>query len=181
VVCEGYVTPAQKKQFVEALSCCKHIEKIAEVGFNGGHTSEIFLENLQEASLISFDINAHPYTKVGVQFMEQTYGERFQMIEGDSRLAIPAYASKNPSVRFDLIYIDGCHLFEACLDDIFHFKQLAHEGTIVWIDDANCPDVQRAIDFAALLRIIEKVQTHVSQDSYGTRSWVEARYTKYQK
>lgn len=176
VICEGYVTPKQKELFVHALVSALNIYNIAEVGFNAGHTSEIFLNTLPNCQVTSFDINAHPYTKVGEAYMQQTYPGRFQLIEGDSQLTVPAFAIAHPDKRFDFIYIDGCHSFEACLNDIFHFRALAHENTVVWIDDANFPDVKRAIAFAARLRIIDSVKLEEVEDSFGLRSWAVARY-----
>lgn len=173
---EGYITPKQKDAFIRELKRHPEIRKIAEVGFNAGHTSEIFLDFAPQAQLVSFDINMHEYTNIGVAFMEMKYRDRFRFVEGNSRYTIPKYFKVYPEEKFDLIYIDGCHLFGACLDDIFHFKSLAHKNSILWIDDFNFPEVERAVKFAAKLSIIEIVKTEFVEDEMGIRSWAEARY-----
>ncbi len=173
---EGYISPKQRYIFVEELRKLPGIQKIAEVGFNAGHTSEIFLEFVQNSQVVSFDINLHYYTNAGVEFMEGKYKERFLFVEGDSSQSIDKYSKDNPNERFDLIYIDGCHLFAACLDDIVNFRKLAKENTVLWIDDTNFPDVQQAVALAERLHIIQVVKSFSVEDAIGMRAWVEARY-----
>jgi predicted O-methyltransferase YrrM len=175
-VYEGYVTPEQRDAFIAELRRHPEIRKIAEVGFNAGHTSEMFLEYAKESKVVSFDINAHQYTNAGVEYISAQYKDRFSFVEGDSRIAVVDYFKAHPEEKFDLIYIDGCHLFGACLDDIFNFKRLAHKNSILWVDDVNCLDVKRAVEFARKLRIITVVKSARSQDDIGIREWVEARY-----
>lgn len=175
-VCEGYISPKQKEAFIAKLAGHPGIRKIAEVGFNAGHTSEVFLEYAKDSQVVSFDINAHVYTKTGVEFIQSKYKDRFQFVAGDSRFTVLDYFKAHPKDNFDLIYIDGCHLFGACLDDILNFKSLAHKDSVLWIDDAHFPDVQRAVDFAERLQIIEVVASESAEDEFGVRAWVEGRY-----
>lgn len=175
-VYEGYITPKQKEMFIRSLISRSAIQNVAEVGFNAGHTAELFLECIQGSRVVSFDINMHVYTNVGVKFMKMKYGDRFGFVAGDSRYSIEQYAKANSGERFDLIYIDGCHLFSACLDDILNCKALAHKHSILWIDDFHFPDVRKAVSFAAKLRLIEVIREEVAEDEFGLRTWVEARY-----
>ena len=173
---EGYITPKQRESFLEALARNPPPARIAEVEFNAGHTSELFLDSVSNCHVVSFDINLHPYTEIGVEYMQTQYSGRFRFVEGDSRTSIPAYARSHPKEPFDLIYIDGCHLFAVCLEDILNFKALARKDTLLWIDDVNFSDVQSAVLFAQRLGLIELLGCHSVTDSFGTRAWAEARY-----
>jgi predicted O-methyltransferase YrrM len=173
---EGYITSKQREAFIANLNCYEEIQKIAEVGFNAGHTSEIFLQHVPKSKVVSFDINKHRYTNAGVEFISGKYQARFEFVEGDSQTSIRDYFIAHPQEKFDLIYIDGCHQFETCLNDILNFKLLAHKNSILWVDDFNFPDVQRAVEFAEQLRIIQVVKSEYSADQTGFRAWVEARY-----
>jgi hypothetical protein len=173
---EGYISPKQREMFIEELKKLSGIQKIAEVGFNAGHTSEIFLEFVKNSQVVSFDINRHYYTQAGVGFIQSKYKERFRFVEGDSLQSINEFSQTHPEERFDLIYIDGCHLFAVCLDDILNFRKMAHSATVLWIDDSDYIDVQRAVELAERLRIIQVVQSFVAEDDLGVRAWVEARY-----
>lgn len=48
---------------------------------------------------------------------------------------------------FDVIYIDGSHLFEHVFLDLYYAARLLNEDGIVLIDDSTCPDVAKTIAF----------------------------------
>lgn len=173
---EGYITPGQRRMFVEGLKEYAGFQKIAEIGFNAGHTSEIFLESARNSKVVSFDINQHFYTKPAADFMQAKYGDRFQFVEGDSQKTVKAYFKAHPDEKFDLIYIDGCHLFDFCMNDIINCKSLAHKDTVLWIDDADFIDVKRAVEMGERLKILQVDRWQRVEDEFGQRSWVEAHY-----
>ncbi len=176
---EGYTSNKEREIFAEELKKLPHITKIAEVGFNTGHSAEVFLESSNNSQLVSFDINTHYYIGIGVEFMQKKYNNRFSFVAGDSRATVPQYFQENPDQKFDLIFIDGCHLFDFCLTDIKNFKKLSHKNTILWIDDydpINCIPVKNAVDHAEALGIIKVIKSYFVEDDSGPRGWVEAKY-----
>lgn len=172
---EGYITPAQKRIFIEELRMRRPLQ-IAEVGFNAGHTAEIFLESVKSSRVVSFDLNTHYYTRSAVEFMKCKYKDRFQFVGGDSRFTVSEYSKTNPTEKFDLIYIDGGHQFECCMADIMNFKDMAHKDSILWIDDYNYHEVKKAVDLAERLHLIQLIKQESAQDNIGLRVWAEARY-----
>lgn len=173
---EGYCTEAQKQIFNERLAELPDIQSVLEIGFNAGHSSEIFLKSSDNIELVSFDINHHPYTKVGVEFMQKKYLDRFTFIPGNSAETVKAYAASSGK-KFDLIYIDGCHEYHIALCDIFNCRKLAHDDTVVWIDDYhNNHAVKGAVDFCVEQGVIQIAEKHFADDLCGYRSWVEVKY-----
>jgi len=125
--------PAQMES-LKRLCSTTDINHILEIGFNAGHSAEIFLSN-SLAHLTSFDLGTRgsvPYAKT---FMDIKYPTRHTLILGDSTQTIPEFIQKNPDRKFDLIFIDGGHTYEIATADIMNCKQLSHSNTVVIIDD----------------------------------------------
>jgi predicted O-methyltransferase YrrM len=170
---EGYASIAQRAAFASELKKHTHIKRILEIGFNAGHTSELFLKSCPEAEIVSFDLNYYPYTAVSAQYISSKYQDRFTFIEGNSRDTVPAFAEKG---KFDLIFIDGGHYYEICLQDIQNCARLAHQNTLLWIDDFNCQDVLQAVTDCEEQGLIRLIEAKTVSDRSGSRCWIEACY-----
>lgn len=173
---EGYMTNAQKLQFNQRLTSYTNVKRVVEIGFNAGHSCENFFLNLKNLEkLVAFDINTHPYTKVGVEYMTRKYKDLFEFVQGDSLVAVPKYANDNQE-KFDLIYVDARHTYYNCLNDIINAGGLAHPGTILWVDDYG-GEVQAAVNECVNQGIIAIDFVEQSYDPAGcSRDWVQARY-----
>lgn len=110
------------------------IQSILEIGFNAGHSADTFLSR-STAHVTSFDLNARECVMRAKEYMDQKYPTRHTLIMGDSTQTIPAYQKDHPEKKFDLIYIDGGHSVEIAYADLMNCKPLAHEKTIVIMDD----------------------------------------------
>jgi len=111
----------------------KDCKNILEIGFNAGHSSEIFLNNTN-ANVVSFDLGEHDYVKHAKKFIDNFFPNRHTLILGDSRITIPQY---DTNIKFDLIFIDGGHDYEIAKSDIENCKKFTHSDSIVIIDDIS--------------------------------------------
>jgi predicted O-methyltransferase YrrM len=151
------------------------IQKMVEVGFNAGHSCELFLQECPHAKIVSFDLGKYLYTPAGVAFMQRKYKDRFLFIQGDSHLTIPQYVCEHPDEKVDFIYIDGDHSEEGCFQDIMDCRNFATPETIVWVDDYWW-GVGKAVDRAVQLGVVEIKSVKRKSDPCGERQWVHLRY-----
>ena len=108
-----------------------NVKTVMEIGFNAGHSCEVFLTSDQEIRVTSFDINHYGYTNYGVRYFAEHYPGRLEFIPGNSMDTVPVY----PDKKFDLIFLDGGHDYNTALQDLHNCRRLAHKDTIVIMDD----------------------------------------------
>lgn len=73
---------------------------------------------------------------------------RLRIVKGDSTKTVVDFAAENPSVKCDLLSVDGGHTHDVALADIRHMHNLANPrfNTVV-IDDTQC-DLPWCVDGA---------------------------------
>ncbi len=133
---EGYSeqVPNQMDRLKELVKG-ENIIEVMEIGFNAGHSANLFLSTNSKIHLTSFDIGIHNYTKVGKEYIDNKYSNRHNLIIGDSKISVPEFIKKNPNKKFDLIFIDGGHEYDVAKADVINCKLLANEESIIIIDD----------------------------------------------
>lgn len=128
---EGY-SQQITKQVTFLKNICKNdnIKNAMEIGFNAGHSAEIFLKNNKNLNLTSFDLGVHKYGPPGKIFIDKYFPNRHKIILGDSKITIPKHNN-----IYDLIFIDGGHDYNTALSDLLNCKKLSNKNTIVIMDD----------------------------------------------
>ena len=132
---EGSITVCKEQvALLKELVSKPEIKSIFEIGFNAGHSSELFLEANKDCIVLSFDYGAHTTVTVGKRFIEERYPRRHMLILGDSTQTIPRYTGVE---KYDVIFIDGGHSLEVATADLANCRRFAHANTIVIMDDTN--------------------------------------------
>lgn len=132
---EGFSQQCKEEStFLRNIVNDESINNVMEIGFNAGHSAELFLSSNKNINLVSFDIGYHNYVQLGKQFIDKTYPDRHKLIIGNSLDTVPEYFKKE-NTKFDLIFIDGGHDYHIAINDILNCKNLAHNKTIVILDD----------------------------------------------
>jgi predicted O-methyltransferase YrrM len=131
---EGYSQECTQQVNDLSLLSNKPNLHVMEIGFNAGHSAEVFLQN-PTLHLTSFDLGCHDYVLTAKEYIDAKYPHRHLLILGDSTLTIPKYYNDNKNNKFDVIFIDGGHDYYIASADVDNCLKLAHEGTIVIVDD----------------------------------------------
>jgi len=108
---------------------------VMEIGFNAGHSAEIFLENNKDLNLTSFDLGKHYTVIPAKEYIDITYPNRHKLILGDSKITLPNFINENKDTKFDIIFIDGGHEYETVKSDMNNCLKLSHKDTIIIMDD----------------------------------------------
>lgn len=108
----------------------RKIVNVLEIGFNAGFSSLLMLLTNPNIKLTCVDINMHKYTYTCYEKIKEIFGDRINLIIGDSVSVL-----KTIDDKFDLIHIDGCHQIQIADKDVENSYKLSKHGTIIIMDD----------------------------------------------
>lgn len=121
-----------KQKNISNLTLNKSIKNVMEIGFNSGFSTLLMLLTNSNINITCFDLGEHKYTLPCYEKIKETFGERINIIIGDSTTTLPNISN---STKFDLIHIDGGNTTEIANSDIINSYRLSKQGTILIMDD----------------------------------------------
>ncbi|ARF10690.1 methyltransferase [Hokovirus HKV1] len=128
---------------------------IVEIGFNTGLSATNFLEFNPNNLVISFDLLMHHYTNYSKMYLDHKFPGRHILMAGDSTVNVPAFIKLFKHFKADLIFIDGSHSLEGAYKDIINCYNLAHDDTIMILDN-TVPHRGVGVEvYDALLRAVQ--------------------------
>ena len=119
-----------KTKNITNLLLNKNIKNVMEIGFGSGFSTLLMLLSNDNIHITCLDLGEHKYTIPCYEKMKETFGERINIIIGDSTKTL-----KNITNIYDLIHIDGGHQIETSESDITNSYRLSKKGTIIIMDD----------------------------------------------
>jgi len=126
---------------VSSILLNKNIKNVMEIGFNSGFSTLLILISNPNLHISCFDLGEHKYTIPCYMKIKETFGDRINIIIGDSREIL-----KNVHDKYDLIHIDGCNLNEVAEIDIINSYRLSKKGTILIMDDYDFSNLHNLWD-----------------------------------
>ena len=143
-ILEGNSTESQlQSEFLNKYK--ESFTNVLEIGFNAGHSSEIFLGSNPNSKITSIDVGYWYYGKFGVEFLNNKFPNRLKVIFKDSILALNDFSTIPENKIFNFIYIDGNHSYDYAYNDIKNCKKFSDKETLVAIDDVVIDDKNRTL------------------------------------
>ena len=181
IITEGHSQQCLKQiELLKKIISNYYIKNVLEIGFNAGHSAEIFLKNNKQVNLTSFDLGYHDYTLSGKRYIDDTYPNRHTLILGDSLIQVPKYSENK---KFDIIFIDGGHAYNVAYMDIVNCKKFAHDNTIIIMDDTFFPITNLNHTHDPTLAWIDVIKqnivlpiTNITYDDIGMRGMSLGKY-----
>jgi len=127
-----------KTKNISNLLLNKNIKNVMEIGFNAGFSTLLMLLTNPTMNITCFDLGEHKYTLPCYEKLKETFGDRINIIIGDSIETL-----KNINDVYDLIHIDGGHTTKVASSDTYHSIRLSKKGTILIMDDYDADNLYK--------------------------------------
>jgi predicted O-methyltransferase YrrM len=145
----------------------KNIQKVMEIGFNSGFSTLLMLLTNPKIYITCFDLGEHKYTMPCFIKLKETFGDRINIIIGDSTETL-----KNVNDIYDVIHIDGGHSTEIANSDIINTYRLSKQGTIIIMDDYDGPNLHNLWDSYIIKYNLKKLHINVYNSPYHDIKYV---------
>lgn len=131
-----------------------NIHNVLEVGMANGLSAAYICQGLKDSSfdskpksLISLDpFQETQWENAGLTTIKNAKLKKYhKLIEEKSFLAMPKLVEKK--VLFDMIFIDGMHLFDYTVLDLFYADQLVKIGGFIVLDDIRHKGTGKAYEY----------------------------------
>ena len=134
----------------------KNIKNVMEIGFNSGFSTLLMLITNKNICISCFDLGEHKYTMPCYEKLKETFGDRINIIFGDSTKTL-----QNVNNIYDLIHIDGGHSTEVANSDIINSYRSSKEGTILIMDDYDFPNLHSLWDSYIIKYNLKKIDINI--------------------
>lgn len=116
-------------------------KSLLEIGLNAGHSALLALSTNPVLKYVGVDICKNTYTRSAANYLKSVFGDRFELIEGDSRSVLPYLRSHRRDLSFDAFHVDGNHGISVCRSDITSCLMMSGPGQHLILDDTSAPQI----------------------------------------
>eukprot|EP00401_Gymnodinium_catenatum_P004183 CAMPEP_0117485656 /NCGR_PEP_ID=MMETSP0784-20121206/15076_1 /TAXON_ID=39447 /ORGANISM="" /LENGTH=545 /DNA_ID=CAMNT_0005280247 /DNA_START=160 /DNA_END=1797 /DNA_ORIENTATION=- len=136
----------ESRRVMRELAQAPGIQRILEIGFNGGHSALRWLL-YSDATVHAFDLGAHAYARPAAAWLAARFPGRLKVTWGDSMEELPKYVGEHPETKYELIFVDGGHDINIARSDLKYSAMLANPaGHRILMDDTNIEGPEKAWD-----------------------------------
>jgi hypothetical protein len=144
-----------------------NVTNVMEIGFNAGFSTLLMLMSNPKMRITCFDLGEHAYVLPCYQQIKSTFGDRIDLILGDSTKTLLTATGK-----YDLIHIDGGHATEIASSDVIQSYRLSRNGTILIMDDYDFHNLHDMWDRFIIMYDLKKLDLLTYNTPYHDAKYV---------
>lgn len=164
----------QNQYFINLLDKYTNIKKIAEIGFNLGHSTAVFLKARSDIVVVSFDSMFNWWNWIGKNYFSENYPNRHRLVDGHPLITVPQFVAQKRNLKFDCIFINGMHDYHNAIGNLFNMQKLATPNTILIMNNIQLAEVNAVWEKCKTKGLIEELEKLFPlNSSYG---WAVGRY-----
>lgn len=157
---------AKAKNIITVVHNNPKVRNVLEIGFGSGFSSLLMLLANPNLRITAIDWMKHSYVDPCYQQLKSNFGDRIDLIKGDSQKVLPKLTGS-----YDLIHIDGSINTEDVDHDIQNSINLCRK-TILICDDYNYPHIRELWDkYSSLYQLRDLVTTLYPTDQHNIK-WI---------
>lgn len=123
-----------KEKNISNLVLNKNITNVMVIGFNYGFSILLMLISNPNLKITCIDLGEDKYTTLCYNKIKETFGDRINLILGDSKKTLPTI-----NHQFELIHFNGEHCIDLIESYIINSYKLSKQGTIFIMDYYDLP------------------------------------------
>ena len=123
-----------KEKNISNLVLNKNITNVMVIGFNYGFSILLMLISNPNLKITCIDLGEDKYTTLCYNKIKETFGDRINLILGDSKKTLPTI-----NHHFELIHFNGEHCIDLIESYIINSYKLSKQGTILIMDYYDLP------------------------------------------
>lgn len=141
-------------------------QNIVEIGFNAGHSALLALTINTNLKYTGIDIGHHNYVKPCFDFLKEKFGDRFDVIIGNSKEVVPNLFNLRPELdgKVDGWVVDGAHAQDEASVDIENIFILSKNNDRLLFDDTNDPYLECLLKFYQMRGMLTPVANLSARD-----------------
>jgi predicted O-methyltransferase YrrM len=140
-------------RYLQWLTQAHKFQKTLEIGLAYGistlHICSAHMKNEVEGFHTSIDpFQTKDWKSIGLLNLERSGFKNFRFFEEPSEYVLPRLCSSGEISSHDLILIDGNHLYDYALLDLFYASRLVKVGGFIVLDDTDTASIIEVLKYA---------------------------------
>jgi predicted O-methyltransferase YrrM len=143
-------------------------ERVAEIGFNAGHSTVLFALANPAAQITVFDLFNQPYAQSCLDYVCSALPNQIESIVGTTMDTLGPYADEHAGT-FDLVHVDGGYMIDNFLNDFHGALKMVKIGGLVIVENDVITYISNHLNDSISEGLVEEVTDRLRINTYEHR------------